>query len=69
MLLEIIALTVTAYLAGLLTAGMIIRHHLRTTAQEAPAPIDIGYDPTNPINRGRYEDPVEVDGVRLWRIC
>lgn len=67
MALEIVALTAAAYLAGLLTAGMIIRHHIRTR-KEAPAPLDLGYDPNNPINQSKH-DPIEVDGVKLWRIC
>lgn len=68
MILEIIALTAVAYLAGLLTAGLIIRHHIRVQ-EEAPAPIDLGYDPNNPINQGGQVDQLEVDGVKLWRIC
>lgn len=67
MVLEIIVLTLVAYLAGLLTAGLIIRH--RDRAREAPAPVDIGYDPANPINQTHFADPVEIDGVKLWRVC
>ena len=67
MIAEIIVLTAVAYLAGLLTAGLIIRH--RDRAREAPVPVDISYDPTNPINQTRFGDPIEVDGVKLWRIC
>lgn len=53
-------------LIGLFAARAAIRHEARRT--EAPAPIDLGYDPNNPIN-GRREigqtDP-ETGLTRIW---
>ena len=33
----------------------------------APAPVDLGYDPDNPMNAG-HREYVDIGGVRLWRM-
>lgn len=70
MFFELIALCAACLLAGILL-GLGIAHH-RERRFDAPAPVlDMGYDPTNPINAKaippRADDVLE--DVRQWRIC
>lgn len=71
MLFELIALCAACLLAGILL-GLGIAHH-RERRFDAPAPVlDMGYDPTNPINRKHADDIYTQNGledVRQWRIC
>jgi len=66
-MLEIIALALAAYLAGILTAHLYRRHK----EFDAPVPPDLGYDPTNPINARAIPPRADevLEDVRQWRIC
>lgn len=33
---------------------------------DAPVPVDLGYDPENPINAGRGRETVEIDGATWY---
>lgn len=52
-----------------LTAGT-IRAARKERRRDAPVPIDLGYDPMNPINgrQSGHGEPIVVDGVTLWRV-
>ena len=59
-------LTVILFVLGL-CAGYALGRKTRKRAK-APAPVDIGYDPQNPMNAGRGWEPVQVEGFTLYRV-
>ena len=59
------ALVILALVSGYL-AGYGMGRRIRK--QNAPAPVDIGYDPQNPMNAGRGWEPVKVEGYTFYRV-
>lgn len=53
-------------LIGILIGTLMPRYE-RRVVREAPAPADLGYDPTNPMNRGRTPETVEICGLE-WTV-
>lgn len=59
---------ITCLLIGGLFGSLITAFTKARKPHPAPAPVDLGYDPDNPINRGRSWEPVEVEGRTFYRV-
>ena len=54
-------------IVGLFLARWMIRR-VRPAQPEGPAPCDLGYDPTNPMNAGRGRETVQEGGATWYVI-
>lgn len=59
-----IACLVIGVLFGSLVGGV----RARRRRAEAPLPVDLGYDTTNPMNAGRQREAVQMCGATWYRM-
>lgn len=68
---EIVALCILCAVFGVIAGaglGSWRAHRAEKRKDVSPAPVDLGYDPENPINGGGRWQPVTVEGRTFWRV-
>lgn len=59
---------VMCVLLGVVIGLFMARATVRRVRPEAPAPVDLGYDPNNPMNCGRERETEVICGATWYRI-